>query len=74
MPKRTPCRTAAHTLGGMCLVFGSNEVVRIAGCIEELKDTRDLTTPAIEYEGLRPAAALLMDALRSPQHAFVVHS
>ena len=66
--------TAAHTLRGMCLVFGSNEVVTIAGRMEELAETRDLTTAAIEYEGLRPAAALLMDALRSPQHALVVHS
>jgi two-component system sensor histidine kinase/response regulator len=65
---------AAHTLRGMCLVFGPNEVVTIAGRIEELAQTRDLTAAAVEYEGLRPAAALLMDALRFPQHALVVRS
>jgi two-component system sensor histidine kinase/response regulator len=66
--------TAAHNLRGMCLVFGSNDVVTIAGRLEELAERRDLATAASEYEGLRPAAALLMDALRSPQPSFGVHS
>ena len=62
---------AAHALRGMYLVFGPNEVVTIAGRLEELAIARDLTAAAVAYEVLRPAADRLMTALRSPADAVV---
>jgi two-component system, sensor histidine kinase and response regulator len=55
---------ASHTLRGMYLVFGSNEVVTIAGQLEELAVARDLAGAAAAYELLRPAADRLLTALR----------
>ena len=60
---------AAHTLRGMCLIFAPNEVVTIAGRIEELADAEDLGAATIEFARLRPAADHLMIALGSPQLA-----
>ena len=62
---------AAHALRGMYLVFGPNEMVTIAGRLEELAIARDLTAAAAAYEVLRPAADRLMAALRSPEDAVV---
>jgi two-component system sensor histidine kinase/response regulator len=65
---------AAHTLRGMCLVFGASHVVTIAERIEELASVRDVTTAAIEFKDLRPAATLLMAALGRPREAVGVQS
>ena len=54
---------AAHTLRGMYLVFGPNDMVTIAGRLEELAAASDLTAAAVAYEVLRPAADRLMIAL-----------
>ena len=56
---------ASHALRGMYLVFGPNEVVTIAGGLEDLAIARDLTGAAVAYESLRPAADRLVTALRS---------
>ena len=60
---------ASHTLRGMYLVFGINEVVTIAGTLEDLAIARDLTGAAVAYEVLRPAAARLLTELRSDADA-----
>ena len=60
---------ASHALRGMYLVFGPNEIVTIAGRLEELAIARDLTAAAIASKHLRPAAARLMTALRSDRPA-----
>jgi two-component system, sensor histidine kinase and response regulator len=63
---------ASHTLRGMYLVFGPNEMVTIGEHLEELAVTRDLTAAAAVYETLRAAADRAMAALRSTEHATVV--
>jgi two-component system, sensor histidine kinase and response regulator len=60
---------AAHTLRGMCLIFAPNEVVTIAGRIEELADAKDLGAATIEFGRLRPAADHLLMALRPAELA-----
>ena len=54
---------AAHALRGMFLVFGPNEMVAIAGRLEELATASDLTAAAVAYEDLRPASDRMMIAL-----------
>ena len=61
---------AAHTLRGMYLVFGPNEVVTIAGRLEELAVARDLIAAAVIYQDLRAAAARLVAVLGSAQHEY----
>jgi two-component system, sensor histidine kinase and response regulator len=56
---------AAHALRGMYLVFGPNEMVTVAGRLEELAVARDLTAAKAALEELRPAAARVIAALRS---------
>jgi signal transduction histidine kinase/CheY-like chemotaxis protein len=58
---------AAHALRGMYLVFGPNEVVTLAGRLEELALGRDLGAAAVAYEALRPAATRVMTALRTKE-------
>jgi two-component system, sensor histidine kinase and response regulator len=60
---------AAHTLRGMYLVFGPNDVATIAGQLEELAIAEEFTGAAVAFEILRPAADRMLTALRSPQHA-----
>jgi hypothetical protein len=48
----------------MYLVFGPNEMVTIAGRLEELAMAGDLAAAAVTFEGLRPAATRLGVALR----------
>ena len=55
----------------MYLVFGPNEMVTIAGRLEELATASDLTAAAVAYEVLRPAADRLMTALRPPDWRFL---
>ena len=55
---------ASHTLRGMYLVFGPNDVVTIAGRLEELGTARDLVAAAAVHEALGPAAERVMAALR----------
>jgi two-component system sensor histidine kinase/response regulator len=62
---------AAHALRGMYLVFGPNDIVTIAGHLEELAIAGDLVAAAVQLELLRPAADRLVAALRSPEHALV---
>jgi two-component system, sensor histidine kinase and response regulator len=58
---------AAHALRGMYLVFGPNEVVTLAGRLEELALGCDLGEAAVAYQVLRPAAARAMTALRTEE-------
>ena len=60
---------ASHTLRGMYLVFGPNDVVTIAGRIEELAVARDVAAAAVTYDALRPAAERVVAALRSTDPA-----
>jgi signal transduction histidine kinase/CheY-like chemotaxis protein len=57
--------TAAHALRGMYLVFGPNEMVTIAGRLEELAVARDMASATVTCELLRPTAERLLVALRS---------
>jgi two-component system sensor histidine kinase/response regulator len=60
---------ASHALRGMYLVFGPNDMVTIAGRLEELAMARDLIAAAVTYEALRPAAERLVTALKAPDPA-----
>jgi hypothetical protein len=51
----------------MYLVFGPNEVVTLAGRLEELALGCDLGEAAVAYQVLRPAAARAMTALRTEE-------
>jgi hypothetical protein len=54
---------ASHTLRGMYLVFGPNEVVTVAGRLEELAVARDTTAAEASYEELRTVSGPLMAEL-----------
>jgi hypothetical protein len=51
----------------MYLVFGANEVVSIAGRLEEQALTGDFVDAVVTYELLRAAAARLITVMRSPR-------
>jgi CheY-like chemotaxis protein len=56
---------AAHTLRGMYLVFGPNDVVDVAGRIEELAIAGDLAGAAVAGEPLRSSIDQVVAALLS---------
>jgi signal transduction histidine kinase/CheY-like chemotaxis protein len=62
---------AAHTLRGMYLVFGPNELTVIGGQLEELSIAGDLAGAAAACEPLRSVAARLMTPLRPAEPAVV---
>jgi CheY-like chemotaxis protein len=64
---------AAHTLRGMYLVFGSNDVVELAGRAEELAMAGDLPAAADTYAALRPATDRLIAVLLSEDGPVVHH-
>jgi CheY-like chemotaxis protein len=67
--KADAIEAGAHALRGMYLVFGSNEVVTIAGHLEELAISKNFIAAAAACELLRSAATRALADLRAPVHA-----
>lgn len=55
-------------------MFAPNQVVAIAGQLEELARSGDLTAAAVAYQALRPAADRLMTTLRPQDPSLVPRS